>query len=249
MTHYITYIKDILGNNYLGINIPNGSIQLFLNELKEEIGEDDYEVFTENQQKRDHDDYHITVMNVAEYNKLSNEMGMDVFTSSLEKVLKYEIDDLKLMGIGTATRNENRTYFIVSNSEKLDVIRNRFELPKQDFHITIGFKHKDVFGVRKNEVMEKGNKFLKLLSQEFYKNDNWNFIKRIENYDLDLKQEVIPIKLSNSMLKVKCDGYFMDIQFLTEGEKFWIVTKYPVDQDLPRLPETEINKILKNKNK
>lgn len=245
MIYYVSTLKDILGNNYLGVNIPNTSIQLFLNELKEEIGEDDYVTFTENQQNRDHGDYHITVINVGDYNKLSNEMGMDVLTNSLEKVFKYEIDDLKLMGIGTATRNENRTYFIVCNSEKLDAIRKRFELPEIDFHITIGFKWKDVFGVRKNEVMQKGNKFLKLLSQEFYKNDDWNFIKKIENYNLDLKEEVIPIKLSNSMLKVKCDGYFMDIQFLSEGEKFWIVTKYPVDQDLPRLPETEINKILK----
>jgi hypothetical protein len=41
--------------------------------------------------------YHITVINVAEYNKLSNDMGMDVFTNSLTRVFKYEIDDLKLM--------------------------------------------------------------------------------------------------------------------------------------------------------
>jgi hypothetical protein len=40
----------------------------------------------------------------------------------------------------------------------------------------------------------------------------------------------------------------MDIKYLPEGEKFWIVTKYSVDQELSRLPETEINKILKNKN-
>jgi hypothetical protein len=176
MTYYINYIKDILGNNYLGVNIPNGSIQLLLNELKEDIG-DDYNLFTENQQRRDNGDYHITVINVAEYNKLSNDMGMDVFTNSLTRVFKYEIDDLKLMGIGTATRNENRAYFIVCNSEKLDAIRTRFELPKKDLHITIGFKYKDVFGVRKNQVMEKGNKFLKLLGQEFYKNNNWNFVK------------------------------------------------------------------------
>jgi hypothetical protein len=114
MTYYINYIKDILGNN-LGVNIPNGSIQLLLNELKD-IG-DDYNLFTENQQRRDNGDYHITVINVAEYNKLSNDMGMDVFTNSLTRVFKYEIDDLKLMGIGTATRNENRAYFIVCNSE------------------------------------------------------------------------------------------------------------------------------------
>ena len=53
MIYYLTHIKDTLGNNYLGIDIPNGVVEPFLNELKDIIGEDDYEVFTENQQKRD----------------------------------------------------------------------------------------------------------------------------------------------------------------------------------------------------
>jgi hypothetical protein len=48
-------------------------------------------IFTENQQRRDNGDYHITVINVAEYNKLSNDMGMDVFTNSLTRVFKYEM--------------------------------------------------------------------------------------------------------------------------------------------------------------
>jgi hypothetical protein len=43
-----------------------------------------------------------------------------MYLQTLTRVFKYEIDDLKLMGIGTATRNENRAYFIVCNSEKLD---------------------------------------------------------------------------------------------------------------------------------
>ena len=50
MIYYLTHIKDILGNNYLGIDIPNGVVEPFLNELKDIIGEEDYEVFTENQQ-------------------------------------------------------------------------------------------------------------------------------------------------------------------------------------------------------
>jgi hypothetical protein len=54
------------------------------NELKEDIGDDDYNIFTETQQRRDNGDYHITVINVAEYNKISNDMGMDVFTNSQE---------------------------------------------------------------------------------------------------------------------------------------------------------------------
>ena len=49
-------------------------------------------------------------------------------------------------------------------------------------------------------------------------------------------------------IKIKCDGQYMDIGLL-EDERFWIMTKYPIDKDkeLPRLSETEIAKILNKK--
>jgi hypothetical protein len=245
MTYYNTYLKDILNNNYVGIKMPNEIVQPYLNFLKEEIGEDNYVTYTENQQKRDRGDYHITVLNVMEFNKLNKELGMDKFVNSLDKVFKYEIDDLKLKGVGTATKNENRAYFIVCESEKLNAIRTRYELEPRDFHVTLGFKYKDVFGVRKNEVMKKSSKFLQLLAQEFYKRENWNFIKKIENYNLDPSSEVIPLKIEETFIKVKVDGMFMDVAYL--DDKFWIVTCYSANEDLPRLSETEIAKKLKNK--
>jgi len=155
MIYYLTYIKDRIGNNYLGIKVPNGNVEPFLKELKDIIGESDYNEFTENQIKRDHGSYHMTVINVMDYNRLSKEMGMDKFINLLDNVFKYEIDDIKMMGVGTAERGGNRTYFIVCQSDKLDAIRNRYGLKQHDFHVTLGFKHRDVFGVRKNEVLKK----------------------------------------------------------------------------------------------
>jgi sulfatase maturation enzyme AslB (radical SAM superfamily) len=67
----------------------------------------------------------------------------------------YEIDDLEMLGVGTAAKGDNRTYFIVCNSDKLDAVRTRFGLGNQDFHTTLGFKDKDVFGVPKNKIIEK----------------------------------------------------------------------------------------------
>ena len=242
MIHYITHINDFLGDNYLGVKIT--SVQPFLDELKDILGENDYNEYTKCQQDRDHNSHHITVINVMEYNMLCKEVGMDKFVNSLDKIFKYGIDDLKMMGIGTAAKNENRAYFIVCKSDKLDAVRNRYGLTPRDLHITIGFKYKDVFGVRKNEVMKKNGKFLKLLSQEFLTNGNWNFVREITNFDLDLKEEIIPVTLDKTKIKFKCDGYFIDVSFLEEGEKFWILTKYPINKDLPRLPETEIKRIL-----
>ena len=246
MIYYLQYLKDTIGNNYIGIQLPNGTVTPFLNELKSIIGDDDFKSYTDNQQKRDHGDYHITVINVMEYNALSKSMGIDKFINSLEPIFKYEIDDLKMMGVGTATKNENRSYFIVCQSDNLEAIRDRYELPKQDFHSTLAFNFKDVFGVRKNKVLEKEGKFLQLLRQEYYKNNNWEFIKSIGNFNLSKDKELIPVDLSDSKIKFKCDDNYTEIGLL-DDEKFWVMAQYPVDQELPRLSEMEISKKLNKK--
>ena len=246
MIYYITHLKDVLGNNYLGIDIPKHVVEPFLNELKDIIG-DDYEEFTKLKENRDGSHYHITVINVMDYNKLSKEMGVDKFVNSLDPIFKYPIDDLKLLGVGRAHRNENVSFYTICKSEKLDAIRNRFELADHDFHITLGFKYKDVFGVRKNEIFKKESKFIQLLRQEFYKNEDFNFIRKIVNYELNPKAEIIPVKLTETTIKVKCEGYYLDIGYSEEGECLRIYTKYSIEDELPRLSETEIAKTLNKK--
>lgn len=153
MTHYLTYLKDTTGQNYVGINIPEAIVEPHLEKLKEILGEEDYQIFTQNQKKRDGGHYHITVINVMDYNRLSKEMGMTNFIESLELAFKYPVEDLEMLGVGTASGKGNTTYFVVCQSDSLDAVRTRFNLPKQDFHITLGFNAKDVFGVPKNKVI------------------------------------------------------------------------------------------------
>jgi hypothetical protein len=245
MIYYVTYLKDTIGNNYLGIKFNNEVIDPFLDKLKEVLTEEEYEVYISNQQKRDHGTYHMTVINVMDYNKLSKEIGMDKFINSLEIVFDTEIDDLQMLGIGTANKNENTSYFVVCKSDKLDIIRDRYDLPKQDFHITLGFKWKDVFGVRKNQILENNSKFLKLLKQEFYKKENFNFIRQISNFDEDKEREIIPISITESHLKILVGETIMDIGILDGENKLFIFTKYKKTSEVNRLPLTEIYKILK----
>jgi hypothetical protein len=247
MIYYVSYLKDRVGNNYLGLNIPHDIVDPYLNELESILGEDDFKVFTDLQKQRDGGKYHLTVINVSDYNKLTDELGLDKFINSLELIFHYEIDDLRMMGIGTAFKSDNRTYFIVCKSEKLNAIRSRFELPPFDFHVTLGFKFKDVHGIRKNEVLKKDSNFLQLLKAEFYKNDNWQFIRNIKSFDLPKTSEIIPVEILDNRMKVKCAGYFLDVTYMEDGERFAILTKYPVTEDLPRLSETEIAKILNKK--
>jgi len=153
MTYYLTYLKDTIGNNYVGINIPESIVEQHLEKLKEILGEEDFEIFTQNQKMRDHGHYHITVINVMDCNRLSKEMGMANFVKSVELAFEYPVEDLELLGVGTASKNANTAYFIVCQSDSLDAVRTRFNLTKQDFHITLGFNAKDVFGVPKNLVI------------------------------------------------------------------------------------------------
>ena len=245
MIHYVGYLKDRIGNNYLGIKIPNGVVDKFLEELKGFLPEDEFKVFTDNQKKRDNGGYHLTVMSVPEFNKLNDSMGMDKFVSSLQSIFKYDIDDLKMLGIGTAEKSTNKAFFIVCKSDKLDAIRDFYNLSEKDFHITIGFKWKDVFGVRKNVVLKKETIFLDVLKQKYVNKQNFDFVKDLSNFDLNKNSQIIPVKLSDSSLKVKCDGYYLDISYIDDFNELRVVSKYPIDgHGLPRMSTYIINKKL-----
>jgi hypothetical protein len=99
MIYYVSYLKDRVANNYLGLDIPHDIVEPYLNELESIIGEDDFKIFTDFQKQRDSGKYHLTVINVMDYNRLSNDLGIDKFINSLEPIFQFEIDDLKMMGL------------------------------------------------------------------------------------------------------------------------------------------------------
>jgi hypothetical protein len=246
MTHYLSFVKDSLGNNYIGIKIDKNVVVPFLENLKSVLSESDFEQYTKSQQNRDSGNYHITVINVMDFNRLSKEIGYDKLLNNLDNIFQYPIDDLKMLGIGTAQKNENRAYFVVCESEKLDAIRTRFSLPKHDFHITLGFKWKDVFGVRKNEVIQPKSRFLKELKSHFMRKENFNFIKNISNFDLSKEADIVPLSISDNFLKINCQDWIMDIGFSEEKNELFIFTKYKKSEESNRLPLTEIYRILEN---
>jgi hypothetical protein len=243
MVYYINHIKDIIGNNYLGIKVDVSIVQPFLDDLKSHLG-DKYEDYINTRKRRDNNQYHMTVINVMDYNKLSKEIGMSKFVSSLDNVFKYPIDDIKMMGVGTAKRNENQTYFIVCKSDKLDAIRKRYELPEHDFHITLGFLHKDVFGVRKNEVIKKKSQLLQLLKTEFLKKENFEFLKKISNWDEDPELEIIPIELTENIFKIKVGDNIIGLSIVDNDIR--VVYKFKEEKEETRIPTTELIKIFKN---
>jgi hypothetical protein len=245
MIYRVEYLKDVVGNNYLGINIWKDAVHPYLEQMEEILG-DDFPVYSGYQQDRDRGHYHITVINVMEYNRISSEMGIDSFVNSLESVFDFEFDDLKFMGIGTAERSGNRAYFVVVRSEKLQAVRKRYGLTEQDFHITLGFKHKDVFGVRKNEVITINDPFIKLLKKKYYnETESFGFLREIENFDFDLDKEIYPVKIEDSSATFKIG----DLDYFTValiGNGLRIAAKWQDSEKKPILSNYLINKKFKD---
>jgi len=249
MIHYLTHVKDVIGQNYIGIKFNKTQLTPFLDQLKEHLG-DDYEEYVKNQQNRDRGGHHMTVINVRDYNKLTKEIGMDEFTKQVSELFKYPINDLKLMGVGTGTNGTNTTYFVVGKSDKLDAIRKRYDLKEHDFHITIGFKHKDVFGIRKNEVMKKKSKFVDVFREKFMERENFHFLKQIDNWKENPDKDIIPISISDEDLIVKVDDTVLRISLvdLGKGDVLWVTNRYKDEKNLKRMPLTDVIGFLKEKN-
>jgi hypothetical protein len=155
MTRHIEHVKDAVGQNYLAIKIDSIELGPFMDMLRGMLGDEAFELYTGNQQARDNGEHHITVINAMDYGRLTKSMGMDKFVEALQPILEYEIDDLQMLGVGKAEAKGNTAYFVVCQSDILDTIRDRFGLPKQDFHVTLGFDKKDVFGVPKNQILNE----------------------------------------------------------------------------------------------
>lgn len=244
MSVYSQYLKDGLGSNFLGIKIFEPQIEIYLERLKKILG-DEFETYRENKLVADRGEHFIEVISVFEYDNLVREKGMDDFINSLDSVFDYEIDDIKFMGLGKVQLNSNTSYFVIINSDKLNDIRQKYDLPKTDFHVTLGFKWKDVKGVRKNQILPEKSNFIKLLSDEFYKHDEtFEFIKNIENFTGDSELEIEPIKIqeTSATFRIGKNSYFTVTLI---NDKFRISAEWFGKSDVPILSITVIKKKFK----
>jgi len=199
-------LKDVIGNNYVGIKVPTDIVKPFVNKLKYIIG-DDYTIYVDNQQNRDKGHYHITVINVMDYNSLIKRYGPIEFLQRLDVIFNTDVD-VSFEGVGTATKGDNKAYFIVVESDDLNIIRDSFGLPKHDFHTTIGFKDKDVFGVRKNIVLEESSRFKSYIETK----NNLNFLENVTNWTFDGTPEFV--SLTETILTVIVDNQLVQVGFI-----------------------------------
>jgi hypothetical protein len=243
MNYYIKILKDKKLDNFVGITIPPDVTQPFLNQLSDIVG-DDYQTYTKLQQDEDQGQYYIGVMTGTEFNTCSKSLGFDKFLNHLDHLMKVNFDDVKLIGLGKSEKGDNKSFYIVVKSELLHKVREDFLLPEKDFHITIGFKWKDVQGVRKNEVYQRNQKFIKKLKDAFIgEGESFEFIKGLKNFDFDFFKLIEPIEINDTNAIFRC-GSNDYLQISLIDDSLTISAKWQDTNKKPILSETLVRKKL-----
>lgn len=230
----LDWIKDSIGQDYIGVKIPNNLTIPYLEQMQKILGEE-FEKYKENQKSRDSGEYHITVINAPEVSKLIKELGVDDFLNQINS------DNLKInfKGLGKATKGGSTAFFIVCKSTELDSIRKKLSLQEKDFHVTLGFNPRDVFGVRKNKVLNLKSDLLEKIIKGLEKSGDLSILES----ELGLNS-VKPISISDNKnyIKVSSNNIVMDIG-LDDSGKFKIYTEYNLTNE-SELTLTEFLKLI-----
>lgn len=134
----IDVLTDVVGQHYLGCSFDWKELQEYI--LSFNSVEPNHTLLASNRKKRDGEKYHMTFLNVGEYNKAKK--------PTIDSIIEIE-----LLGVGKATDDTSVAYYIVCNCLEGQKIRESLELSEKDFHITLGFDPRDVHGVPKKELM------------------------------------------------------------------------------------------------
>lgn len=142
ITVKLEQLEDNAGLKYVGGKVSETELRPFLAELKLLLGEK-FDAYRNEQIKRDHGEFHVTVVNPFEFEKLN---------TTQQVLLGQELDyEVTLLGVGKASKDNKKTFFVVAKSPKAQALRALLSLKEKDFHITLGFYPTDVYGVAKNE--------------------------------------------------------------------------------------------------
>jgi hypothetical protein len=136
----IQELSDNKGLKYLAGIVNKADIEQYLNKMQV-ILVDEFEAYRQHQSARDHGSFHVTLVNPYEYQALANK----------DTVVNQKIR-VQLHGLGRVSQDDNTAYFVVASSPDGQFLRQKLLLQNKDFHVTLGFKSQDVFGVAKDQT-------------------------------------------------------------------------------------------------
>lgn len=238
----LEHLRDVLSTNYLGIAVRPEAVAPFLAQMRQHLG-DRFDLYAGMQSRRDLGSHHINVVSTAEYNALSERMGIDRWVSSLDRLMDVE-HDIALLGLGAAESRGNKEYFVVARSESLAGLRRSLGLPEKDFAVTLGFYPGEARGVRKDTLLPTRDQFLKLFGDAYYNhNKSFDFVRDMEHFDGDPEAEVVATSIGDSMATLRC-GRTNYYTVCVLGDTLGIGARWQ-GQERPRMSDTLISRKLK----
>lgn len=132
----IVELTDNSGLTYIGGKVSAADLAPYLAQMKQIVG-DDFALYRQNQNTRDHSTFHITLINPYEYQLLKEKVELGALLS------------VSLQGLGRVIVEDKVTYFVVAQSSQADIFRQKWVLTRKDFHVTLGFNPDDIYGVSK----------------------------------------------------------------------------------------------------
>lgn len=220
MKHKITYHTDNIGDAYLAIDVDRSNINRFIMDMREEVKDlEMFSRFVANQNIRDRFQFHITVFNSAEVRALQNNFTHFGHLLLMRMISEMDFSDVRFLGLGTASRNEDTTFFVVVESESIQQLIKDMGFPPKDLHVTLGFDQSDVFGVEKSEVIIPGGSDFKHKLSKIFKNNNMDFewLRNMDGFGVSVG-DIIPTKIGEASATFRISDYdFISIS-LEEGE-------------------------------
>ncbi len=135
----IVELKDNSGLRYIGGHVSAADLAVYLDKMKSLLG-DEFGHYRQNQAVRDQHTFHVTLLSPKEYQHAADEH------LSLGTTMTITLD-----GVGTASKDNKTTYYVVAHSTNAQFYRQKLLLSKKDLHVTLGFSPQDVYGVNKGQ--------------------------------------------------------------------------------------------------
>jgi hypothetical protein len=138
LTLDISELQDSSGLVYLGAEVTEVELSHYLSQLKDVLGEEHYAIYRQHQAARDHQSFHVTLVNPYEYQTINK-----------EKLNISQKIRVTLHGLGKVEKEDKASYFVVASSSDGQFMRQNLLLKNKDFHVTLGFYPNDIYGVSK----------------------------------------------------------------------------------------------------
>ena len=145
--------KDSSNQEYLAADIPENILSPYNKTLTDYFRNNNFsleviEKHFNNQQLRDSNTHHVTILNAMEFGKIKKYKTSEEINNIIEK---HQNVELVLTNVGSISDNklDNKTYYVIIRSGFLDSLREEFNLSSKDYHCTLAFDKKDVFNQKK----------------------------------------------------------------------------------------------------